>query len=308
VPYQPDCTYFESTIPEQRGFPENYPDMQRFRIGSYAVFKISNNAEALQLIKAYIANGQAVAFSGHVLCGYGKNLPMHDGVIYETSITIGANGQPEGHGQLAVGYDDDVGTPGNQGALLIQNSFGTAWPGSAGATSSLAPPGMAYWSYNSFLQTQMLAAIAYPRAAGPPSGMKLSRSAHAPLASITRAFQWAPNGSSPATYLVLTHFFHEPVSLSKIALTEPDGQKITATGGYGQNISTGYSYLVRTDGHAFISGTWAVSLDGTDMSGNAVSYMGSVEVGHAQPNSPSELSMAGQQITDSRGAVVSLSP
>jgi hypothetical protein len=119
---------------------------------------------ALQRIKEYIANGQAVAFSGYVLCGYGTNLPMQDGVIYETSYIIGANGQPAGHGQLVVGYDDNVGTPGDQGALLIRNSFGTGWPASAGATSSLAPPGMAYWSYNSFEQTQHLAAVAYPRA------------------------------------------------------------------------------------------------------------------------------------------------
>jgi hypothetical protein len=208
---------------------------------------------------------------------------------------------------LVVGYDDDVGTPGNQGALLIQNSFGTAWPASAGATSSLAPPGMAYWSYNSFEQTQKLAAVAYPRAPGPPTGVRVSGSRHAPLASITRAFQWAPDDPS-ATYLILTHFFLDPVLLWQISLTEPGGQAITATGGYGQNISTGYTYLQRTDGHAFISGTWAVSLQGTDISGNPVSYTGSVDVGHAEPNSPSEASMAGQIITDSTGAIVLLSP
>jgi C1A family cysteine protease len=138
--------------------------MKRFRIGSYAAFNIHDNPRALQRIKQYIANGQAVAFSGYVLCGYGLDLPMQDGVIYETSYVIRQNRQPAGHGQLVVGYDDSVGTPGNQGALLIQNSFGTGWPASAGATSSIAPPGMAYWSYNSFEQTQQLAAVAYPRA------------------------------------------------------------------------------------------------------------------------------------------------
>jgi hypothetical protein len=113
VPYQPDCSYF-SMIPQQRGFPDNYPDMKRFRIGSFATFNIGNDPQAaLQRIKEYIANGQAVAFSGFVLCGYGTNLPMQDGVIYETSYIIGANGQPPGHGQLVVGYDDNVGTPGD---------------------------------------------------------------------------------------------------------------------------------------------------------------------------------------------------
>jgi hypothetical protein len=100
----------------------------------------------------------------------------------------------------------------------------------------------------------------------------------------------------------------EPVLLSQISLTEPGGQPITATGGYGQNISTGYTYLRRTDGNAFISGTWTVSLQGTDMNGNPVTYTGSVQVGQSEPNSLPEASMSGQIITDSTGAVVLLSP
>jgi hypothetical protein len=28
------------------------------------------------MIKEYVANGQAVAFSGHVLCGYGTDLQL----------------------------------------------------------------------------------------------------------------------------------------------------------------------------------------------------------------------------------------
>lgn len=76
VPYQPDGSYF-SMIPQQRGFPDDYPDMKRFRIGSFATFNIGNDPQAaLQRIKEYIANGQAVASSGFVLCGYGTNLPM----------------------------------------------------------------------------------------------------------------------------------------------------------------------------------------------------------------------------------------
>jgi hypothetical protein len=308
VPYEPDCSYFESTIPQQRGFPDDYPDMKRFRIGSYGAFNIHDNPQALQRIKQYIANGQAVAFSGYVLCGYGLNLPMQDGVIYETSYVIGQNGQPPGQGQVVVGYDDNVGTPGNEGALLIQNSFGTDWPASAGATSSIAPLGMAYWSYNSFEQTQKLAAVAYPRDPGPPAGVRLSGSRHAPLASITSAFQWAPDGPSPKAYLILTHFFQEPVLLSHVSLTEPGGQAITATGRYGQNLSTGYTYLQRTDGNAFLSGRWAVSLEGTDMSRNPVTYTGSIEVGPSEPTSVPEASMAGQTITDSNGSVAALTP
>jgi hypothetical protein len=254
VPYQPSCNYLEA-IPSQADFPENYPAMQRFRIGSYATFQIAADpAAAVQLIKEYIANGQAVAFSGKVLCGYGNNLQLQDGVIYETSYIV-SNGKPAGHGQLVVGYDDNVGTAGNQGALLIQNSFGTAWPASAGGSSSPAPPGMLYWSYNSFAQTQTLAAVAYPRSPGPPAGARLSGSVHAPLASITRAFQWAPDGSPQATYLILTHFFHDPVFLTSVELTEPGAQDVTVTAAYGQYISTGYSYLTRYDGNDFLPGS-----------------------------------------------------
>ena len=50
---------------------------------------------AIDLIKAFIRNGQPVAFSGKVLCGYAKSPVFENGVIYETA-TI-----PEsGHGQL----------------------------------------------------------------------------------------------------------------------------------------------------------------------------------------------------------------
>jgi len=283
--------------------------MKRFRIGSYATFNIHNNPHsAVQKIKEYIANGQAVAFSGRVLCGYGKDLPMQHGVIYETSYTIGSDGKPAGHGQLVVGYDDDVGIPNNPGALLIQNSFGTAWPASAGATHSLAPPGKAYWSYNSFEQTQRLAAVAYPRALSRPTGVRLSASADAPAGWITEAFQWAPDRPPATDHLILMHFFQEPIHLSHISLTEPGGQSVTATGNYGQNIGNGYSYLSRTDGKAFLSGTWRLSLEGTDMNGKSVSYTGSIVVGQAEPNSLPGASMAGQLITDSTGAVVLFGP
>jgi hypothetical protein len=275
VPYQPNCPYLEG-IENQTDFPESYPAMQRFRIGSYATFQIHDSAEAVQMIKEYIANGQAVAFSGSVLCGYGTNLQLQDGVIYETSTTMA------GHGQLVVGYDDTVGTRGNTGALLVQNSFGTGWPASAGAGSSPAPPGMVYWSYNTFETTQKLAAVAYPRSPGPPAGVRLSSSIGAPLASITRAFQWEPNDQQ--TFLILTHFFHDPVMLGKVVLTEPGAKGVTATADYGQYISTGYSYLTRTDGNAFRSGAWAVTLEGTDVSGNPVTYRGTVMVGVPQPN------------------------
>jgi hypothetical protein len=307
IPYEPDCTYF-NTIQSQAAFPDGYLGMEDFQIGSYGAFQISSNpSAALELIKEYIANGQAVAFSGYVLCGYGTNVQLQDGVIYETSYSIKSNGQPSGHGQLVVGYDDDIGTPGNTGALLIQNSFGTSWPASAGAPSSPAPAGMVYWSYNSFEKTQQLAAVAYPRAPWPLGGVPLLRSSNAPLGSITRAFQWAPAGSPQAAYLILTHWFVGPIRLKSVTLTEPGANPVTATAIYGQYISTGYSYLTRTDGKAFLPGLWTVSLAGSDVAGDPVIYTGRVWVGGPQPQLLSGASMAGQTITGSTGAAATLS-
>jgi hypothetical protein len=206
-----------------------------------------------------------------VLCGYcsfaledGRPL-LHDGVIYETTYIAKPDHKPSGHGQLVVGYDDYVGTPGNTGALLIQNSFGTDWP--PASSGSPAPPGMVYWSYNSFKQTQLNAAVAYPRSPGPPAGVRLSGSRHAPRASISRAFQWAPDDSQ-AAYFILTHSFHDPVFVESIELKEPGAKAVIAKASFGHYISTGYSYLTRTDGKAFRSGAWTVVLQGHDGNDN----------------------------------------
>jgi hypothetical protein len=44
VPYQPDYTYLGTTIPAETDFRDNnYPEMERFRIGSYAAFHIDTN-------------------------------------------------------------------------------------------------------------------------------------------------------------------------------------------------------------------------------------------------------------------------
>jgi hypothetical protein len=109
--------------------------------------------------------------------------------------------------------------------------------------------------------------------------------------------------------LILTHSFNDPVLLESVALTEPGGaNRSTATAAYGQYISTGSSYLTRKDGKAFLSGTWAVTLEGRDVSGNPITYTGAVVVGAPQPNTPTGASMAGQTITGSTGAVATLSP
>ncbi|WGJ13431.1 hypothetical protein QEV83_12050 [Methylocapsa sp. D3K7] len=303
VPYKADCTYLD-TIPQQPDFPNNYPGMQNFLIGSYAAFHIDTNpAAAVDLIKQFISAGQAVAFSGKVLCGYGKTPQFQNGVIYETATVP----PPSGHGQLVVGYNDKAGTPGNTGALLIQNSFGTTWPPTSGGKSA-APAGMAYWSYNSFETTQLLAAVAYPRSTSIAGALLLrASSSAAPTAAIGRAFQWAP-GTEPGAYLILTHIFLEPALLDSVMLTEPGSAPVTATAVYGQYISNGYSYLKRTDGSAFLAGTYKLTLNGHDLKGQAVTYTGSVKIGGSRPVTAAGKSMAGQSITGSTGAPATLSP
>jgi hypothetical protein len=107
--------------------------------------------------------------------------------------------------------------------------------------------------------------------------------------------------------LILTHFFHDPVFLTSVELTEPGAQDVTVTAAYGQYISTGYSYLTRYDGNDFLPGSWAVTLEGNDLEGNPITYTGVVSVAAPQSNTRPAASMKGQKITGSTGAAVLLS-
>jgi hypothetical protein len=167
---------------------------------------------------------------------------------------------------------------------------------------------MAYWSYKSFEKTQLLAAVAYPRLTSFTGAPVLrSNSSSAPTAAIMRAFQWAPS-DQPGAYLILIHFFREPVFLDNVVLTEPGSSPVTATAVYRQYISSGYSYLKRTDSNAFLAGTYKLTLNGHDALGQAITYTGSVKIGAARPAKPQGKSMAGQSITGSTGAPATLSP
>jgi hypothetical protein len=182
VPYKPNCTYFS-----QIDLTKVYPDAPRLRIGSFATMIINANdgPTILARIQGYLANQQAVAFSGSVFENYSTNPVVTDGVFYDAP---GNHIPNSGHGQLLVGYDNNVGATGKKGALLVQNSFGTAWP--PASNGSIAPPGMLYWSYETFLASQTFAAVAYPYDPSPPTGTMLTaNNPNAPVASITRAYQ-----------------------------------------------------------------------------------------------------------------------
>lgn len=298
VPYQPSCTYFS-----QIDLNKPYPNAPRLRIGSFATFRVDNPG-AFNRIQEYLANQQAVAFSGQVYKGYGNlsGPTLTDGYFY-----AGNTPYQGGHGQLLVGYDDNLGAPGlAKGMFLVQNSFGTQWPSS----ESKAPRGMLYWSYETFMKNQELAAVAYPHDPSPPSGTPLAKSdSRAPVGSIARAYQWAPEANG-AVWLILIHHLAEPVRITAVALKEPAPGTAQAVGKYGQFLSKGYTYLRRTDGKAFLPGNYQLTFQAQTLDGLAVTYTGTIAVGTPQPNAPAAASMAAtaavppngqQQLFDSVG-------
>lgn len=298
VPYQPSCAYFAGL-----DLNKVYPGAQRLRIGSFATFRIDTPG-AQNRIQEYLANQQAVAFSGPVYQGYGNpgGPPLSDGYFYAGNLPSAG-----GHGQLIVGYDNSLGAPAStKGMFLVQNSFGPAWP----AIDSKAPRGMLYWSYESLLKTQKLAAVAYPYDPSPPSGMMLAATdPKAPVAAIKRAYQWAPEADGPV-WLILIHHLAEPVRITSIALKEPAPGKETATGGYGQYLSSGYTYFRRNDGKAFLPGEYQVKYQAQTLGGDAVTYAGTVTVGTALPAAPAGASMANANgnVFDTIGNAALLTP
>jgi hypothetical protein len=292
IPYQPTCDYLNAV-----NIDASYPGMDRFRIGSYAVIPVSGNPATITQIKSHRRWGQAVAFTGSVLCNYATPA-FEDGVIYERQLT------DKLHGQMLVGYDDTLGKPGEKGALLVQNSFGTQWP--PVDTGSVAPPGKAYWSYGSFTASQQMAAVAYPRERR-QGAFKLKASVTgAPEASLGGARQWAPSAASSDTYLILTHVFAEPVKLSALSLIEPGGTRVRVTAVYGQPISSGYSYLKRTDGNSFLPGAYEVELQATNLDGEEITYRGRVAVGRFLPADRAKASMSGVAVIGPTGAPASV--
>jgi hypothetical protein len=262
VPYEPNCQYLAGA-----GYLDKaYPSEARLRLGSFATFHLG--PAELPLVKELLAAGQAIAFSGPVLKGYGQP-QLEDGVLY-SSVTV----PKSGHGQLIVGYDDTKGRAAKPGAFLVQNSEGQDWPSNAGGG------GRIWIAYETFLGTQKLAATAYPRDPSAPTGQPLKAvPAAAPTASITRAFQFA-EGAGP-TYLVLLHHFAEPVLLKSIVLLEPGGTTVVAT--LNQFVQSGYTHVRRTDGEAFMTGNWNVTLVGEDAAGASVTYTGTVALGPSSP-------------------------
>lgn len=290
IPYKPLCPYLDGI-----SLDPNFPNEIRFGLGSYTTFKIRENPnDPVMMIKKLLAAGNAVAFSGLVLQNY-KTPTFTNGVIYGTETIAGS-----GHGQLVVGYDDTVGDPAKPGAFLIQNSFGKIWP--ATGSGSTAPPGMAWWSYDTFSQTQGLAATAYPREQAAVLGTTLaSTPTTAPTMTISRANQWCAEGGTAQASLILMAHMSAPVNVQTVTITEP-GTGTTVAGKYGTDLADGYMYFTRTDGNQFLAGNYTVTITALTSTDSSVTYTGTVSVGEASPARPPAAAVsASTVVTDSVG-------
>lgn len=163
---------------------------------------------------------------------------------------------------MIVGFDDTVGPSDNAGAFLVQNSFGLNWP--PVGSGSIAPPGMAYWSYDTFYATQSLAAIAIPCISSLPNGTSLVDSDDK-IWGVANIQQIAISDQSimSSCSAVVDLSFVKSLLVGSITLTEPNTSSSMA-GGFSAYMSNGYLCFVRNDGFAFCEGEWQLSLLVTD--------------------------------------------
>jgi len=261
------------------------PPSASLQLGSYARVLapqqsgLSTPPSTIDQLKQYLANGQPMAFATAVWNNF-LALPTTNGVYYGSGCSKG------GHGMVIVGYDDTVGAPGQQGAFLVQNSFGTAWPDPGYYPSPspcpsavpspdasplpLASPGQFYLAYSAFASTTNGIAVAYPVEPSPPSGGFLTGT---PSAAINSTYQVTEGNT---TILVLTHWFAQPMLLQSLTLTDPQGN--VATNPLRFPMRNGYTHVRRTDGQSFLSGTYGVTLAASTGTTN-VTYTGNVTVG-----------------------------
>jgi C1A family cysteine protease len=108
-------------------FGANFQGLKYFRLDPAA----TSAAQALANVKAYLAAGFPSMFGFPVYPEYDNPLP--GGLIAYPSPTSRSRG---GHANIAAGYDDNLMIDGDQGALLIRNSWGSAWGNSGYAWMS----------------------------------------------------------------------------------------------------------------------------------------------------------------------------
>ncbi|MQA91276.1 MAG: hypothetical protein GEU90_13790 [Gemmatimonas sp.] len=272
-----------------------WPDQERFLIGSYSMFRI--RPEPLEFIKRLLAAGHAIAFTGPVYWGYSN--PTLDHGVFGTN----TGSQPDsirpnsGHGQLIVGYDDTKGDPSAPGALLIQNSFGTDWP-----PSEANADGRIWWAYRTFLESQELAAVAYPRAESVPQQGKLESTLLGPEGFVTGVHHWVDPRDPSSVHLVVELQFTEPVQLGSIVITEPTtGVEVEQE--YGLPFSTGYVFTRRVDGAQFLNGIWPIEIT-IEFRDVVAEYTGAIDVGQSVPTSPTPVAAPMYGTTGTKATII----
>ena len=104
-------------------FASNYQAIKYFRLDPPG----TTPAQVLQNIKQYLAGGFPSMFGFPVYSEY--DAAQRDPADGHSKVPFPAAGSQYrgGHANVAAGYDDDMVVGGKKGALLVRNSWGTAW-------------------------------------------------------------------------------------------------------------------------------------------------------------------------------------
>jgi Papain family cysteine protease len=132
APYVPNC----STL--WQDYANASPGCQTaFRIGSVATIETND----LESLKHVLVSDRVLAYGTRLYTDWGSYRGDPVPYVGNGQILVNRNGKPAGHCMLIIGYDDAI------GAVLIQNSEGTAW-GSDGYVC------MAYATFQALAQGQ----------------------------------------------------------------------------------------------------------------------------------------------------------
>jgi hypothetical protein len=266
VPYEANCTYLGNVDLGTLIDPD-------FKIGSWAFVSPQDR----DLIKAHLAAGQAVAFAGNLYEGFGE---LQGSEVFYGSGPFEVNkktNQLVGHGMMLIGYDDDLGDPGQGlGAYRVQNSFGTTWGDS----------GYLWMSYGTFESSIKSAFVAVPAAAAIGGGEEIfPEMTLAPAARVVESGQWERlTEDSSRVFLALQIQFDEAVEIRRVAVTDPSGE--TASYSHGHWLRDGHLHFSRADGKSFQSGAYALEIEAGLIGGASTIYSGEVEIAPLVPAKP----------------------
>jgi len=303
IPYYPVCACPSGSdqclddVTLDQSCASNPEFCTQLSIGSWSAFEKKPIEQILAMIKTWLGTSHIVQIS--IVVPY--DFKDYTSGVYDAPAAcpspqpsncaqhgaiacIASTKEPSGcaqHGIAIVGYDD------GQGALLIQNSFGTGW----------GEQGYMWMSYATFESIYLGATIAF---APPASSTAGSSAVAAPGAAVEAGFQWVDHrdAGAPKTDLIFASTLDGPLLLGTITITTPDGRTLSHE--YGHWLSKGYHYVTRHDGNQFLPGTYTVRLQGTTRSGEAATFAGTVEVGLA-PGETLPAAPIGTDITGGNG-------